>query len=159
MNCTIVISIIAIIVSVISLIISVYRLKVAKIAAKAAEQANKTAQGNLELSLRSDISTSRARFQDTAARLEEFMLNHPEKKDNVLQQCVISAIEDNLNAYEKGCALYIDNKIDTDRFFKDFRTEIRQLVENKNYEKYLHPTTSKFKAILKIYDEWENHEK
>ena len=154
---SLIISILAILISFGSLIISANRLKVAK---ATAEQAKKSAQGNMELILRQSISNSRNRVEDTGIRFEEFKLNHPQKDDSVIMRSVNSAIEDNLNAYEKGCTLFIDDKIDKDRFFKDFRTEIRQLVENKNLnEKYFHPTTSKFKAILKVYDLWENLEK
>jgi hypothetical protein len=114
----------------------------------------------MELILRQSISNSRNRVEDIGIRLEEFKLNHPSNDDSVIKRSVNSALEDSLNAYEKGCSLYLDEKIDKDRFFKDFRTEIRQLVENKNLnEKYFHPTTSKFKAILKVYDLWENLEK
>jgi type II secretory pathway pseudopilin PulG len=154
----------AIIISIGSLIIAGLRLDVAQnaanVAQNAADQAKLSAQGTLELTLRQSISNSRNRVEDIGIRLEEFKLNHAERDDSVLVRSVNSALEDNLNAYEKGCTLYLDNKIDKDRFFKDFRTEIRQLVENKNCnERYLHPTTSKFKAILKVYDLWENHEK
>lgn len=71
-----------------------------------------------------------------------------------------SALEDLLNHYERACMLYIDGKIDKERFKKEYSTEIRNLVEKGEYkERYFPPHTSKYKAILKVYDSWENLEK
>ena len=69
------------------------------------------------------------------------------------------AIENNLNAYEEACAKYLDNKVDKVRFKKTYISEIRQVVENVELKKYFDAVSSKYKAILKVYYEWENHEK
>ena len=70
-----------------------------------------------------------------------------------------SAVESWLNTYEEACAKYIDNKIDKKRFKKQYHTEIRNLVEEEEFEKFFNPTKSKFQAILKVYKEWNNLEK
>ena len=54
---------------------------------------------------------------------------------------------------------YLDEKIDKVRFKKSYHTEIRQLVESEKLQSYFNPVTSKFKGILKVYDEWNNLEK
>ena len=69
------------------------------------------------------------------------------------------AIENNLNAYEEACAKYLDSKVDKKRFKKLYKTEIRQLVEKKELKSYFDGVSSNFKAILKIYKEWEDLEK
>jgi len=69
------------------------------------------------------------------------------------------AIENNLNAYEAACANYIDKKVDTTRFKQSYKSEIKKVVEDIHHKKYFDGVSSKFRAILKVYDEWENLEK
>ena len=63
-----------------------------------------------------------------------------------------------LNAYDNGCAKYIDDKIDKDRFKKSFHFEVRNLLASESLKEFFHPTTTRYKAILKVYNEWENLE-
>lgn len=67
----------------------------------------------MELTLSQSISNYRNRIEDTGIRFEEFIFNHPDKDDSVLKRSVSTSIEDNLNPYEKGWSLYIDDKIAT----------------------------------------------
>ncbi len=69
------------------------------------------------------------------------------------------ALENNINAYERACAIYIDDKIDKTRFKKDYFEEIKKLVNCDELKEYFNAITSKYKAILKVYDEWYNLEK
>jgi len=75
------------------------------------------------------------------------------------EKVINSAIENNLNAYEGACTIYLDDKIDKERFKKTYRTEIKRLVENSGMKQYFDATTSRFKGILKVYKEWEDLEK
>jgi len=66
------------------------------------------------------------------------------------------ALEDLLNTYERACSMYLDGKVDCERFKKDYHVKIRKLVEEGNYrDKYFPPHTSKFKDILEVYNQWQ----
>ena len=93
------------------------------------------------------------------------------KKSDLSEEVIIevakknykSSVEDWLNAYEEACMKYLDKKLDKIRFRKSFRSEIRNIVEekNKNNPMYslIHPEgTSKYEAIWKVYHEWEDLE-
>ena len=76
-----------------------------------------------------------------------------------LQQGFGAAVQNYLNAYEELCAKYLDSKVDTVRFRKSFAVEIRNLVERESLGPYFDANTSRYKAVLKVYHEWENLEK
>lgn len=67
-----------------------------------------------------------------------------------------NAKEGLLNAYENGCFKYIDNKIDKERFKKIYLIEIRNIVEDKSFKDKFDSNTSRYKAILKVYKEWND---
>lgn len=69
-----------------------------------------------------------------------------------------SSVEEVINTYEDACSKYLDGKIDKVRFKKSYNVEIRRIVEDKNYQPYLNPTTSSYKALLKVYKEWNDPE-
>lgn len=124
------------------------------------------AMGNLELSIRERLSSSKTAVQNSIAQLTPLL----SKKNTIgldptetlqlqaFEGIYKSCIEDNLNAYEEACAKYLDKKVDRKRFRKTYKTEIKQLVEKTDYNDYFHPTTSRYKAILKVYNSWENLE-
>ncbi len=154
-----------------SLIVSIISLvksnNVSKLTLNKSEIQNMISMGNLELSVSERISNSRDKVGDITmiispligkkktGMLSDSELNTLEAQKKVLD----SAIENNINSYEDACSKYIDGKIDRVRFKKTYYTEIRQLVERKNLEHYFNPITSNYKAILKVYDEWNNLEK
>ena len=129
---------------------------------------NLIAMGNLEVTISERISNSRDKVGDITMIISPLAskkkLETITKDEELTLEAQIkvldSAVENNLNAYEDACSKYLDNKIDTERFKKTYHTEVRQLVENQNLNSvYFNPLTSKFKAIMKVYDEWNNLEK
>ena len=67
------------------------------------------------------------------------------------------AREGYLNAYDKACAAYRDNKVDKSRFKKDYHDEINNLVAGVNADSFralLQPKGVKYRAIWAVYDEW-----
>ena len=78
---------------------------------------------------------------------------------DILTQAFKSARELNMNAYDEACAKYLDNKVDKERFKRNYCIEIRRLVEDKNNSEFFNPTTSPYRCILKVYNEWNNLEK
>lgn len=68
------------------------------------------------------------------------------------------AIENNLNAYEEACAKFLDKKVDKKRFKKLYKTELRKLVEKNELKRYFDGVSSNYRAILKVYKQWEDLE-
>lgn len=128
---------------------------------------NMISLGNLELSISERISNSKDKVGDITLIISPLLakktnnsLTDDEEATLLAQKKVLeSAIENNINAYEDACSKYLDKRIDRKRFKKSYHTEIRQLVESKRLEEYFNPVSSKFRAILKVYDEWNNLEK
>jgi hypothetical protein len=127
---------------------------------KISKDSNMIAQGSLELSLREIIGATKVTSVQAAINLHDFKITNPHQDFTLRENAWYSAVEDNLNAYEKACGLYWDAKIDKERFRKDYSNELRQLVENKNLKfRYFDPITSNYKAIIKTYRDWFDLEK
>lgn len=124
------------------------------------EKALKTSEGSLEISMKDSISSSRTHLARAAKELKDFRMTHPRKKDAFYQKLFFEALEDYINKYDKACMLFLDGKFDSERFKREYRVEIRRLVEDGDYkERYFPAHSSKFKAVLKVYENWENQEK
>ncbi|WP_157416965.1 hypothetical protein [Bacillus cereus] len=113
----------------------------------------------VELLINERITSTKNSVQDFIAKmpLDTELDAQPAQKTRLLQ-ILNSLIENNLNAYEEACAKYIDNKVDRDRFKKMYKVEIRNLVEKEELEIYFNGVKSRYKAILKVYKEWEDLE-
>ena len=121
-------------------------------------------EGNIELYINERITTTKENVTNIVLLMSSLSAknNRNEEEERILEiytHALNSSIENNLNAYEEACAKYLDNKVDKKRFKKTFKTEIRQLVENEEYQDYFNGVTSKYRAILKVYNSWENLEK
>jgi hypothetical protein len=69
-----------------------------------------------------------------------------------------AAVESMLNTYENACSNHLDGKIDKTRFKRNYHVEIRNLLEKEELKKYFDPTTTRYKPLLKVYKEWNDHE-
>lgn len=146
-------TILGLVISLISLVKSIKANKISQEANKVSLEANKISQGEIELNIYQMINQTKKDVRDITLTIAK----KSDDKD-ILSQAFNSAIESNLNAYEEACAKYLDNKVDKERFKRNYSVEIRQLVENTNYKKYFDATTSPYKCILKVYNEWNNLE-
>ena len=76
--------------------------------------------------------------------------------NNITDEKVIAnyLIEEELNAYDKACALYNDNKVDKERFKKDYYNEIANIFENENFVTVgkLNEKSCKYNNLIDIYD-------
>lgn len=62
-----------------------------------------------------------------------------------------------LNVYEMVCLSYLNVDIDENRFIRNRKIEIREIVESYNFDEMLFPSeTSKYKAIMKVYSRFYN---
>ncbi len=124
-----------------------------------ANSAHKIAQGQIELSIHQLLNQTKKDVMEVSLKIADKCSDDSVQMSDVLTQALNSAIEQNLNAYDEACAKYLDNKVDKERFKKNYHVEIRQLVENKNYKDKFDPNTSPYKGILKVYREWNDLEK
>lgn len=120
--------------------------------------------GMNELEVKNMITAARQRVEDISIKmiplLSKTQRSEEEAKEIEGYQRVFSAaVESGVNAYEEACAKYLDGKIDKRRFKKTYQVELRQLVQDPNHRRFFDAVTSPHKAILKVYDEWENLEK
>jgi len=127
-------------------------------------RANSLANANIELYINERITNTKEKVSDISMQMsilvtKETKTAAEEKQLKIYQYNLRASIENNLNAYEEACAKYLDNKVDRKRFLKNYKTEIRQLVENSQFKEYFDGVTSRYRAILKTYNEWENLEK
>ena len=106
------------------------------------------AKAHVEISIRNMISDAKEKFY-------RFSNDFESHKDLV----IMGIFEDYLNAYDEACAKYIDNKIDKQRFKKMYFEEIKNLVEDKNGKEKIDTDTTRFRAIRKVYKEWNDLEK
>lgn len=121
---------------------------------------------SVELEIRTLIRESRKNLNEISVPL--LVLQKKNNKtisdDEEIQLEVITmqyevAKEELLNSYEEACFKHIDNKIDKERFKKTYIKEIKQIVENENFKKYLDTINSPYSGIKKVYEEWSNLEK
>lgn len=124
----------------------------------------KLSQGINELEVKNMINATKQRVEDITLQMlplaSKAQRTEEEKTQLEGYRAVLnSAIENNVNAYEEACAKYVDKKIDRRRFRKTYNLEIRQLVTDVNHARLFDAVKSPYKAILKVYDEWENLER
>ncbi|WP_028865286.1 hypothetical protein [Psychromonas aquimarina] len=161
-----------------AVIISGCSLCVAMIALDHAKQSNKKANdiasenvnlqhGQLENEIRQSIENSKMNITNIVITMAPLKakesignISDEDKKTlDIYTSSSDSAIQTMLNIYDDACAKYIDNRVDKGRFKKNFYVEIRNLLQEEEMNKYFHPNTSNYKAIMRVYDEWENLEK
>ena len=114
--------------------------------------ANDMQMAQVEMQIRELILNTRSRYEDIALQIKD-------NEDNELYKSILdSSLEGLLNAYDEACAKYLDGKVDKERFKKLYHDEIRNLVDNEAIkEKYIAPQT-KFRATVKVYNEWNDLE-
>lgn len=122
---------------------------------------------SVELEIRTLIRESRKNLNEISVPLLVLQKKKNNKTISDDEEIQLEAItmqyevtkEELLNSYEEACFKYIDNKIDKERFKKTYIKEIKQIVENENFKKYLDTINSPYSGIKKVYEEWSNLEK
>ncbi len=142
-----------------AIVIAALGLLISIISILRANNAHKIAQGQIELSIHQLINQTKKDVMEISLKIADKCSDNSDQMKTVLTQALNSAVEQNLNAYDEACAKYLDNKVDKERFKKNYHVEIRQLVENENYRDKFDSNTSPYKGILKVYREWNDLEK
>ena len=148
--------VISIIISALALVVSVISFVKSNEAAKTAngltQTANDLTQGQVEMQIRSMITSAKSHFAEMSNQLVA------NKGNETLQASVSAALEDVANAYDEACMKYLDGKVDKARFKRAYINEIKNWVESNDVkDKYVMPQ-SKFHATVKVYNEWYNLE-
>ena len=141
--------IVAIIFSSLSILISIISFIVSNVSNN---RQKKISHGQVEIQINQMISNTKKELMDISLLIAD-------GSKDILTQAFKSARELNMNAYDEACAKYLDNKVDKERFKRNYCIEIRRLVEDKNNSEFFNPTTSPYRCILKVYNEWNNLEK
>lgn len=144
------------VIATISVIISLFALSKSS---KASSAALNIQHASVELEIRNAIENSKNQIQNLSITFAPLKVkaNRTQDEDALFkfhEKALKSGIESLLNQYDDACAKYIDGKIDKHRFKKTYNKEIRNIVENKEFEEYFNPTTSNYKPILIVYKEW-----
>lgn len=119
--------------------------------------------GMVELEMRQAIENAKAKVNDIGIimaplKAKEEALSIDEEGKITLDSYsknFNAAVQTLMNTYDDACSKYIDNKVDKARFKKNYKYEIRNLLESKDLKEYFDPLTSKYKPILVVYAEWE----
>ncbi|MFQ5962686.1 MAG: hypothetical protein ACE5KZ_00195 [Candidatus Scalinduaceae bacterium] len=125
------------------------------------------ANAMVETDIRATIGNETARVNEVAMKLNtliakqktEEIKDHERHELKSLKKNLTAAIQGMLNAYEEACSKYLDGKIDKERFRRTYHVEIRNLLEAQDLKLFFAPHTSSYRAIIKVYNEWENLEK
>ena len=140
----------------------------------ASSKANKLARENtniqhglIELELRQAIEGSNSKINDVGiimaplkAKSNKGTISDEDKETlSIYDKSLDAAIQIMLNTYDDACSKYLDGKVDKVRFKKNYHIEIRNLLESQELKEYFDPLTSRYKPILKVYDEWNNQER
>jgi len=140
----------------------------------ASSKANKLSRENtniqhglIELELRQAIEGSKSKINDVGiimaplkAKSNKGTISDEDKETlSIYDKNLDAAIQTMLNTYDDACSKYLDDKVDRVRFKKNYHIEIRNLLERQELKEYFDPLTSRYKPILKVYDEWNNQER
>jgi hypothetical protein len=165
--------ILALIISFFSLLVAILSaLSAHKSATKSTLLANENtglAHATLDLNMRRAINDAQSAVSELINRIQLRLINRdknstlsPEEEKQIKHDelALKTACQSLLNVYDGLCAQYLDGKIDMVRFKKSFSVEIRNLVERDTFQEYFNPaTTSPYKPILRVYEEWFNLER
>jgi hypothetical protein len=132
--------------------------------ATASNDTLKLNQGMNELEIKNMVTSTKQRVQDITLQMLPLSSKtaRSDEENTMLEGYKLAlkaAMEDNVNAYEEACAKYLDGKVDKIRFRKTYNLELRRLITDPHHNEFFDPIRSPYKAILKVYDEWENLER
>jgi hypothetical protein len=147
-------------------VFSLYKTMKAEASAKRvgdrSRSAKHTAQQSIEITIASLITSNRLKMEEAEHTFNLYIQQHPGQADEFRKKIYYESIEEYLRTFEKAASLYLEGRFDKDRFIKDYKPEIRRIIEKEEfYARYLDPAliANKFRSIQKVYDKWENIEK
>ena len=125
--------------------------------------AKHSARQSIELTMNSLITLNRAKMQEAEHNVKVYKEQNLSKKDDFSEKIYLNSIEEYLKTYDNACLLYLEDRFDKDKFIKEYRPEIRNIVETEHFfmKAFDNPDSlkSRYRAIQRVYDKWENIEK
>ncbi|UAB70662.1 hypothetical protein INR79_01680 [Vibrio sp. SCSIO 43132] len=154
-----------------SLLVSIGAAYFAKTSSKAANKISKEnldlQNGMVELEMRQAIENAKSKVSEISVLMAPLVAREENGQDfsaedaktlEIYRKNFDAAVQALMNTYDDACSKYIDGKVDKVRFKKNYRFEIRNLLENKELKGYFDSLTSRYKPIINVYTEWENME-
>ena len=127
------------------------------------KSAKHSAQQSIEMTLNALISLNRSKMEEAEHTLKDYTAANNNKPDEFRKKIFLNSIEEYLKTFDNACLLYLEDKYDKDRFIKEYRQEIRNLVEKEKFFVRVvdNPESikNKYRAIQRVYDKWESIEK
>ena len=127
------------------------------------KSAKHSAQQSIELTLNALITLNRSKVEEAEHAYNEYIANNTNKTDEFRKKIYINSLEEYLKTFDNACLLYLEDKYDKDRFIKEYRQEIRNIVEKEHFfmKIFENPEAIKnrYRAIQRVHDKWENIEK
>ena len=128
--------------------------------------ANLRLSAESEIALLTLINRARMRMNELAVKLADLQGGQKkldadaERHVKSIEPIYNESVEVLLNSYELACGMYLDEKIDKERFKRQYVDEIKRLYDfPEPFKKRLEGTNSPYRAIRKVYLEWHDHEK
>jgi hypothetical protein len=124
--------------------------------------AKHTAQQSIEITISSLITSNRLKMEEAENALRLFKQQYPDQSDEFRNKIYLESIDEYLKTFDKACLMYLDERFDKDKFIKEYKKEITKIIEQEHfYSKLLEIPNpeSRYRAIQRVYDKWENIEK
>lgn len=125
--------------------------------------AKHSAQHSIELTMNALITLNRSKMEEAEHTLKGYKEQNPDKKDEFREKIYMNSIEEYLKTFDNACLLYLEDRFDKDRFIKEYRQEIRNIIEKEHIflKVFDNPESikSRYRAIQRVYNKWENIEK
>ncbi len=77
-----------------------------------------------------------------------------EKAEKIYKKAILSAIENELNIYEKACKMYFRCEINREEFENDYKNEIKKISVNSYCKSMLNDKNRDFKSLNEIIKKW-----
>ncbi|MDX1943072.1 MAG: hypothetical protein SFU99_21085, partial [Saprospiraceae bacterium] len=104
-----------------------------------------------------EMNQARYKLYEVAKELSQFKKDFPKGDSKEREQIFKATVENLLNQYEILCDYYLSNRINKDRFIKQRKLEIKQIVESEGTKEYFaNPLTSNYQAVIEVYRELKN---
>lgn len=119
------------------------------ISSKADNKATRFTEGANEMQYRQLIIST---TKDMLDRKEKYEANPNQANIDAL----LISVENYLNVYDDLCSLFINKNVDSIHFFRKYRNDIKNLVEDKEFKDYYFPKEiSKYVNTVRVYEHFE----
>lgn len=117
---------------------------------RANNRATRFTEGANEMQYRQLIMSATNNMFDRKEKYEQ-------RPNSSNEEAFLASVESYLNVYDDLCGLFINSNVEPINFFRKYRNDIKNLVEDKEFKEYYFPKeTSKYINTVKVYERFEN---